>query len=135
MFVNISNHPSSGWGEEQLESAREYGTVADLPFPNVNPEAGPLEVRDIAKELLDGVHELQRRYGEPCTMIHLVGEPTLTFAAVNLFLAHGFKVCTSTTERISVENADGTTTRRFAFVRFREYRHYGYTAYIDGRED
>lgn len=122
MFINISNHPSTGWGEKQWESAKEYGKVVDLAFPNVNPEAGEKEVCDMAQELLGGVYELQWHYDEPCGMIHLVGEPTLTFAAVNLLQSRGFRVCTSTTKRISVENADGSITKRFEFVRFREYK-------------
>lgn len=121
MFINISNHPSEKWGKEQIEAANEYGKIVDITFPNVSPEASALEVEDIAYGLLEDIREMENFYKEECRMVHLVGEPTLTVAAVSLILSH-YPVCTSTTKRIVTENQDGTITKAFKFERFREYR-------------
>ena len=114
MFINISRYGSCTWGEEWHEEAKKYGKIVDLTAPNVNPEASPLEVWDIAKGLLDNVWDLQHEYSLPCTMICLGGiESTLMYAVVRLFLEHGLKVCRA----VERENEDGL----YEFVRFREF--------------
>ena len=120
MFVNISNHPSEKWGKAQLEAAMEYGDIVDIPFPNVKPEATCEEVRAMAEKLRLTIEQLEEVSGKDVKMIHLVGEPTLTVAAISL-LIHKYHICTSTTKRIVTENADGTITKAFEFVKFREY--------------
>ena len=37
VFINFTNHPSGGWGEEQMLEAKRYGEVIDLTFPEVDP--------------------------------------------------------------------------------------------------
>lgn len=38
MLLNLSNHPSSYWPDNQMEWAINiYGKVKDLPFPHVDP--------------------------------------------------------------------------------------------------
>ena len=37
MFINLTNHPSATWSEEQLKAARQYGEIVDLHFPIIEP--------------------------------------------------------------------------------------------------
>ncbi len=38
-FINLTNHPSTKWGADQLAAAKKYGNIVDIPFPAVDPEA------------------------------------------------------------------------------------------------
>jgi hypothetical protein len=64
MFINLSNHPSDAWTQEQKDAASQYGEIQDLPFPNIPPEMGEKEVADLAGEyalkvqhMLEAVHD------------------------------------------------------------------------------
>lgn len=35
VFINLTNHPSKYWGEQQKKEAHKYGAIVDIPFPNV----------------------------------------------------------------------------------------------------
>ena len=35
MIINLSNHPKETWQEKQLQAARAYGELVDLPFPQL----------------------------------------------------------------------------------------------------
>lgn len=38
MLLNLSNHPSSLWCDEQIKAAETlFGEIVDLPFPQVDP--------------------------------------------------------------------------------------------------
>ena len=54
-------------------------------------------------------------------VVHLMGEMTLTYILVRKLKASGIRCVASTTARSVVENADGTRTSDFDFVRFRDY--------------
>ena len=43
-FINLSNHPSAAWGADQLAAAAQYGTIVDVPFPNIDPTLSTEEV-------------------------------------------------------------------------------------------
>lgn len=39
MLLNLSNHPSDLWTEQQTKTARQlYGRLIDSPFSNVDPQ-------------------------------------------------------------------------------------------------
>ncbi len=130
MFINLTNHPSSKWGEEQLKAAAEYGNIVDIPFPQVSPDADRLEVSRIATETIDKIREHVTLYDQlpldaeldRSHALHIMGEMTLVYKVVSRIsdIFPGVVVA-STTERISVDNPDGTKTSRFRFVRFRPY--------------
>ena len=50
MFINLTNHPSADWSEEQLKAAHQYGEVVDLSFPDIKPYYTKEEVLRIVKE-------------------------------------------------------------------------------------
>jgi len=112
-FYNLSNHPSGKWGGEQLRAASVYGEVTDLPFPNVPEdmdEAGIAFLADtVAGEVDDG------------SVVHVMGEMTLTYAVIQRLKWRGIKCVASTTKREVTELPDGTKQIKFNFCKFREY--------------
>lgn len=116
MLLNLSNHPSSAWPEKQiLEAEKLYGPVQDMPFPQIDPQAGEEEVQILAAEYRDQILRLQPR------AVHLMGELTFAFALVRMLQSHGITVVASTTHRTSQVLPDGSKVSRFEFVRFRQY--------------
>ena len=117
VFINLSNHPSGGWGEEQLKVARRYGTIADFPFPPVEPNATLKDVNRLARECVTHILEM----GHPGTLtVHVMGEMTLTYHIVRRLKRRGVRCMASTTKRIATE-VDGKKITEFHFVQFREY--------------
>lgn len=117
MFINLSNHPSSGWEKGQLTAAQRIGDIVDMPFPPVVPEASADEVKQMARELVEHIMEM----GDPTTLtVHVMGEMTLTYSVVAALCRQGVCCVASTTERIVTE-VDGKKVSEFHFVQFREY--------------
>lgn len=115
MLLNLSNHPSADWSEAQCQAATaQYGSVLDLPFPNIPPDATADEVR-----LLAAQYEVKIRQLNPAA-VHLMGEMTFTYALVQRLQAIGIPCIASTTERIA-EEREGQKIVRFQFVQFRPY--------------
>ena len=118
VFINYSNHPSSNWSQKQLSAAREFGEIVDIPFRSVAPEADSAELERVAGEEFTKI--LDAADGKNA-VVHLMGEMTLTYMLVRKLRASGIRCVASTTARRVVENADGTKTSDFDFVRFRDY--------------
>ncbi len=117
VFINLSNHLSTGWSEQQLLSAQCYGTIVDMQFPPVNPEMKTDQVHSMADELVAAIME----YSEPADLtVHVMGEMTLTYSIVAALHRLGVRCVASTTER-HVTEVDGKKVSEFHFVQFREY--------------
>ncbi len=117
MFLNLSNHPSAAWSTEQLEAARVYGEVVDIPFPAVSPQSDEEQLADLVNDYVQRVTELSP---EPC-VVHVMGEQTFSYGVVSRLTAMGYTCVASTTERIVKELPDGTKMSKFRFVGFRSY--------------
>ena len=117
MLINLSNHSSSNWTDEQLQACAAFGEVVDMPFPNVDPSCDEAEIARLADETYGRILATA-----DVQAVHVMGEYTLTFAIVSRLLKAGFRCLTSTTERISRELPDGQILKTFRFVRLREYR-------------
>ena len=117
MFINLTNHPSNRWSQEQRNAAGN--NIQDYPFPNVNPEMSQIEVFKLAQDTFKEVMSLN-----PDTVL-VQGEMTLTFHLVNLFKSAGIRTVCATSQREVVEtvNDEGETVKNvvFRFVQFREY--------------
>lgn len=123
MFINISNHPSSKWSDEQRKAAVEIGgEIVDIPFPNVPPTAGIGDLIDMAETIIDKINDMRKgglRGGEDA--VHVMGEHGLTHRLVDdIWHVFGITCIHSTTERI-VEEKDGQKISTFKFVKFRSY--------------
>jgi hypothetical protein len=126
MLINVSNHPSVKWPEEQLRAAKELsgcGVVVDVPHPPVPPEADEQEVGRLAWQVLDQIAAAHQRHkGGSCTncLVHLMGEAGFVDYLNQLLRLRDIHTVYSTTAREVVEQ-DGNKVSRFRFVRFREY--------------
>jgi hypothetical protein len=123
MLINLSNHPATNWQEKQKEIAKEtYGTIQDLGFPAVPPEASKQEVGAMAGELFDKIVKIfDACANEPLpNAVHIQGEFTLVYALVKLLEAAGISCVASTSHR-NVQTEGDKKVIVFEFVRFREY--------------
>ena len=117
MFINLTNHPTAGWSEEQMKAARQYGEIVDIGFPIIEPSYTKDDIMRCVKvyvELIKGIMD-----GE--TVVHVMGEMTFTHNMVNALKEAGIICLASTTERNTVITTDGKKISEFKFVQFREY--------------
>lgn len=118
-FINFSNHPSGNWSEKQLAAARKWGEIADLPFPNVEPDATKEQIEELAETMAAQI-QAQNPAAVMCQ-----GEFTLTFQVVTHLKAAGILTLSACSRRqvTEVRQADGTSRKVsvFEFVQFREY--------------
>jgi|JFJP01.1.fsa_nt_gi hypothetical protein len=122
MLLNLSNHPSHLWDEKQIKSAKDaFGSVADLPFPSVLPDAETGEIEILVKEYLQiCLNRLNESIGTS-NAVHLMGELTFSFGLAALLQQAGIRCVASTSERKVQSNSQGEKTVKFEFCRFREY--------------
>lgn len=117
MFINLTNHPSSLWSEDQLAAAEHFGEVVDIPFPDISPEADEEEINSMAEDYVEKILS----YGNDKDItVHVMGEMTFVYALVMRLKALGITCVASTTERM-VKEVDGKKISEFKFVQFREY--------------
>ena len=116
MIINLSNHPSESWSEEQLAASQEYGEIVDINFPNINPEFSSSMVSELADEAVATITSYDKD-----VIVHIMGEMTFTYAVVFRLKALGITCLASTTERNTVTMPDGKKVSEFKFVQFREY--------------
>lgn len=115
-LLNLSNHPSERWSEEQKGVAIEqYQSITDLPFPLIDPSMSNEALSELVDQYYDQVLATQP------TAVHLMGEMTFTHALVQKLKAAGIPCVASTSERSVTERPDGEKVVRFRFVQFRAY--------------
>lgn len=120
MLINLSNHSTSEWSEKQLKLATtQYGKVIDISFPAILPEAGSDEIRQLALEVVSSI--CAKHIDENFT-VHIMGELTFIYVAVQEFHKRGIECIASTSLRKVSFSANGEKVSRFHFVRFREYQ-------------
>jgi len=116
IFINLTNHPSSGWNEEQMKAAQQYGEVVDISFPIIEPLFTSKDINELANEMADKIRAFD------CNpVVHVMGEMTFTYAVVSRLKAMGITCVASTTERIAKMMPDGKKISEFKFVQFRKY--------------
>lgn len=119
MFINLSNHPSTKWSDKQLQSAKKYGEIMDVPFPEVDPHGSSEDIDELVQNYFAKIME----YDNPVIMLQ--GEYLFTYRLVNKLKEAGLTVLAGCSDRRTVEYVDenGFTDRRseFEFVEFKEY--------------
>ena len=118
LLINLSNHPSAGWGTRQREAAEMYGEIEDMAFPAIPPEAGEREITDLAEEY---VARIEERAETRDVTVHIMGEMTFCYAVITRLQPLGIPCLASTTRRQVTETADGVKEVRFDFETFRRY--------------
>lgn len=108
MFINLSNHPLSLWGEEQLAAARKFGEPEDMPFPKISPEWTSAQVNAEAEKYAEAcMAKLSDAPGD--SAVHVMGEILFCYYAVTYLRARGVRVVMSASSR-----------EEFRFIQFRE---------------
>ncbi len=122
MLINLSNHPLEKWQKNQTETAKKlYGTLRDLPFPQINPNWDEDKVEEYAKLYFDEILAILESSSEPANAVHVMGELTFTFNLVTKLLKRNIECVASTTERQTTED-NNSKLSVFNFVKFRKYK-------------
>lgn len=118
IFLNISNHPSDMWGNEQIKAALKYGEIIDIPFPNITSDAAKSDIEILAQSFLQKINE---HYADTVLTVHIMGEMTFTYHMISLLKECGIRCVASCSERIVKDLGDGKRISQFSFEKFREY--------------
>ncbi|MBG0780977.1 MAG: CRISPR-associated protein [Bacteroidales bacterium] len=121
MIINLSNHTSKDWAEDQAAAAREqFNTIVDMPFPEVDPDWEISTVYNLATIYAKDCLQILEKSPDPHNAIHVMGELTFCYQFVRLMQQQEVVCLASTTERIAALTADGKVSR-FVFKTFRPY--------------
>ncbi len=121
MLINCSNHPSSLWGPSQVEAAKAYGEIFDIPYPQVDPWLDTNGIRKLVDEYVVKIENLNP------DAVFLAGEFTFLFMLTDKLLKDGIHVISACSMRDTSEvlRSDGSTEKRTTFV-FKQFRDYSY---------
>ena len=117
-FINISNHPSDKWDEKQRNAALEYGSIIDIPFPEIDTNDSADKIASLANEYLGKIKTIASSHS---AVIHLMGEQTFCFSLLTRLQKAGYSCVASTTKRIVQELGNNECCVVFGFEKFREY--------------
>lgn len=120
MLINISNHPSIYWSEEQLSVANKiWGGVYDIALPYISPQLDGKDVLHKAEIDVESYISIIQQYDIP-SAFHVMGESVYCFHVVKLLKEAGYTIVASTSERCVEYDRDNKISH-FEFVKFREY--------------
>lgn len=114
IFINFTNHPSCNWEQEQLQAARVYGRIVNLPFPEVDAEGDEEYIVKLAEEYVAKI--LQYR---PEAVL-CQGEFCLAYQVINRLKAQDIMVLAACSQRC-VQECGNRKEVYFNFTRFRRY--------------
>ena len=120
-FVNFTNHTSNKWAAAQLEAAKEYGDIIDIPFPMVSPVATKEDIQELAEKSVQDI------LSNSPSAVMVQGEMTLVYNVVRRLQDKGIVCVAACTRRRTDEEvqklaAAGLTKEgMFEFMGFREY--------------
>ncbi len=119
MFINLSNHPSNAWDENQRDAAKKYGECVDLPFPEIDPTWNEEKIEELANAYCDKVLHMADTYDQ--ITVHLMGELTFCFSLLKKLQHRGIRCVASCAKRNVEEEDTGVKRSVFSFENFREY--------------
>lgn len=121
MLINLTNHPSTTWSENQFQQAvTQFGGVVDFQFPKILESMESDELIKTAKLTID---EIQNKFPEFKSIL-VMGEHTFTFAIVIELLKSGFSCYATVAPRDVLDEKNNIKISRFQFVKFRKYPDY-----------
>lgn len=120
VLINLSNHPQNKWLKKQLEAAKKYGEVIDMPFPQIDAKTNSEDVKELAREYAQKIID-DYDDGDTEITVHIMGEMTFVYNFVRLFQGCGIRCIASSTQRIVEEEEPGKKITEFHFEDFREY--------------
>ena len=122
MLINLSNHPSSKWSEEQVKAAKNtYSAIVDLVFPVIYPTADLNEIIQTAVKYFIDIKNILAENNSENNAVHIMGEFTFTFNLLEMLKINNISAVASTTSRKVYEDEKGNKISKFNFIRFRNY--------------
>ena len=119
MLINLSNHPHETWPSDQYKKAIDkYGSIFDLQFPIIDPDAPLHEVAFVAENYYVKIRKIA---AEHVATVHLMGESTFCYQLLLLLKDTGIPCVASTTMRVVDTNGNGQKISLFVFHQFRPY--------------
>lgn len=119
MLINLSNHPSEKWDENQKNTAEQmFGNVVDMPFPTVDPQGDEAYVYNLADDFVQRILNLNI---DDKVVVHIMGEMNFTYVVVSMLKQFDIECVASTTMRYVSENKKGEKIVTFEFEQFRKY--------------
>lgn len=118
LFINLSNHPSTTWTDEQLAAAKAFGEIVDMSFPQVAPDATAADIDKLADAQ---VATIMQQATTHTVTAHVMGEMSLIYRIVRKLSAHGIRCVCSTSRRVVKDEGDGKRLVEFNFCSFRDY--------------
>lgn len=121
IFINLSNHPSQKWCQEQKNAVDKIvpdAQIMDYPFPSVDSSLNEDQVIKLSKQMVAEIVALK-----PAAVM-CQGEFGLTFCLVTMLKRMGIKTVYGCSERKTTERQTENGTEKvvtFDFVKFREY--------------
>lgn len=125
ILINLSNHPSTSWAEDQK---RGWDEIVDVPFPNIPADADEEQVWKISREVFDRIDKIREEKEEEEVFLMMQGEFSLCYTLFIRLLMSWEKitVVVPTTERIVKEeitpSGEVKKTSTFKFVRWRNIK-------------
>lgn len=55
MLINCTNHPYEIWNDAQRKAVGAYGPVVDLPFPHIEPDCTPADLRNLTADYAERI--------------------------------------------------------------------------------
>ncbi|MCF8483443.1 MAG: hypothetical protein K9H25_23715 [Rhodospirillum sp.] len=107
-FLNVTNHPSTTWKEDQRSGAEEIGPIVDWPFPRVEEDLTTRDILDLARDEVARIVRLNPR------AVLVQGEFVLTACLIPLLQKEGIPVYATVTRRAA-------ETGGFQFLGYRLY--------------
>ena len=123
MLINLSNHPQLKWDKKQLTTAiKQYGSILDMSFPNIDPQLSSDGVRKIVIEYYTRLTNIFDECANTpfVDAVHIQGEFTFVFQLVTMLKKSNIPCVASTSNRNVVDDGDKKIIE-FNFVQFREY--------------
>jgi hypothetical protein len=123
MLINLSNHPSAQWTENQTNTAKvNYGEIIDYSFPHIEPEASTEQILLLAHLYSNRVIELfdVNNKSSQTNAVHIMGELSFCFAVIAILQKNNIDCIASTTVRDAAVSGNQKTSV-FRFVQFRTY--------------
>ncbi len=123
IFINLSNHPSNKWNEEQVYAALEYADavdIIDIKHPDIDPASDEDQMLDLCNEYISKIQAYAKE--DKLVYVHVMGESGFVFGIVEQCLTFNNIVpIHSTTNRYVEELSNGEKKQMFKFCKFRRY--------------
>ncbi len=123
ILINLSNHPSSKWSEEQKAG---WDEIVDIEFPNISADYDEIQVSKIVDKYLDRLVQLIPEIKAKGSDFNLMlqGEYTFCYMMFDILkFIESWNFWIPTTERIVIEEvkSDGSVDKKsiFRFVKWR----------------